>query len=138
MLTLKRRLTPAPIPVPPNTDVGGCTSMSTSSPGWTVRKVLYQRTHTSGFPLPFFGDFYSRSFEIELVNNVNGYVQACTITDSKLDGHNDVWFRCFPEPKHTFPQYPIETWVQFDITTQRLAVNQTWYCNDTQAQIGTP
>jgi hypothetical protein len=126
-------LTPARIPPPPNTDVPGCTSLSTLAQ-WTVRKFLYLRTGGGRFNDTYF--VLSRSLELEIRNDANNFTQSCVITDSAIDGPNDKWFRCFPEAAHVFSQHEIETYVQFNVDTSRFAINQTWYCNDTEA--GTP
>lgn len=128
-LTQPLYLTPAPVPDPPNTKFPGCTS-SSSLPKWTLYNLLYYSTEWGGYHPD--DDTTVRHLEVEITNQANNFTQSCVIDDPALDGPNDKWFQCSSVPQNTFPDYVIETYIQFNEETQRLALNQTWYCDDTE------
>ncbi|KAM7193667.1 hypothetical protein V8F20_008304 [Naviculisporaceae sp. PSN 640] len=142
--------------IPPNINTPGCSVMPSggyaSSMSWSLLHFLYEaeRRYT-GFGREN-GDIsdpdvqrllapYSHKLEITLGNTANNYTISCALNFTALDGPiSDRWFACPPvsaggrDSVHSYLQYAIQTYVQFDRDTRVLRVNQTWYCNET----GTP
>lgn len=81
---------------------------------------------------------YSHRLDVTLINPANNYTISCAINDTALDGSFATqWFSCPPlsaggrDSVHAYPQYAIQTYINFDRDTKVLGVNQTWYCNNT-------
>ncbi|KAK3381155.1 hypothetical protein B0H63DRAFT_560892 [Podospora didyma] len=105
---------------------------------WTITRFFWQATtaridkYFSGQSSPF-----SRTLQLTLQNNANNVVSSCEFDDAVLDGPTDRWWPCFRQNPHDSPlKRVVETYIQFNATKGQLTINQTWYCNDTQA--GTP
>lgn len=135
-LTKPVSLTPAPIPAPPDASTPNCLANSQDSlqPLWTVTRFYYESTERA--EIPSWNETlapYNRTLEIELRNEANGFIQSCVLNDPILDSTTDKWWPCFNTTRlHTFPQYTIETYIQFNRDYGNIVVNQTWYCNDTE------
>jgi hypothetical protein len=119
-------------PSPPNTDYTGCTANS-NRPFWMIKNLKYRREWTGLIAGVYISQ--KRSLDLEILNYANGYVETCSVADEAIDGANDKWIRCSREIPHTYPRYAIDTYVHFDIKSRRIAVNQTWFCNDTEQGI---
>lgn len=136
-LTKPFSLTPAPIPAPPGASTPNCLANSQSSaPIWTLTQFLYRSTERNpSLPGASYATQspYNQTLQIELRNNANGVTQSCVFNDPVLDNTTDRWWGCFNATNlHTFPQYTIETYIQFNRDIGNIKVNQTWYCNDTE------
>lgn len=140
-LTKPVSLTPAPTPAPPRANQPNCLANSQHpyNPIWTLTRFLYQTTKRGVDNFPGGGSWngvlfpYNRTLEVELRNEANGFVQSCVFNDATLDNITDRWWPCsYEKNPHAFPQWAIETYIQFNRDTGGFKVNQTWYCNDTQ------
>ncbi|KAI0521057.1 hypothetical protein F5B22DRAFT_36429 [Xylaria bambusicola] len=134
-----RYLAPAPIPPPPDKSVPGCTQRSLQFSRFIAQKIFYYHLWFTANPDDDHhyinnGAYEERSLAVEILNEANNHIATCVFQNSGPgDWANGQWFPCFePTARHTFPKYSLETWVQFDSTTNKLALNQTWYCDDTQ------
>ena len=108
---------------------------------WTLEHFLWQATtvtmvNRGGLswltPTPV-----ARTLEVVLQNAATGARASCNFTAPALDGDTNQWWPCYrdiqQDPHNAPQQRVIQTYVQFSARTGVLAINQTWYCNDTQA-----
>jgi len=108
---------------------------------WTVEHFFWQATTVmmvshGGIswysPAP-----WNRTLQVQIRNAATGVYASCAFNQASLDGETDRWWPCFRDGQqdpHALPlQRVVETYVQFSARTGQLAINQTWYCNDTEA-----
>ncbi|KAK5658126.1 hypothetical protein OQA88_2682 [Cercophora sp. LCS_1] len=126
---------PLPVPPPPGADRVGCTTTS-QSPKWVVhsfrfeeKRTLRTTYQTPAPPVSAWPGAPKNTLSLQLRNRANDYTVACQLDVANEDLAAKKWLRCFPDTGRA--QHFIETYVQFDLPTAQLRINQTWYCNDT-------
>jgi len=144
-LTKPLYLSPAQLPGPEGANTPSCLFNSDLRAWtWTLEHFLWQTTtlmmHNNGgiwsqpYPYPS-----NRTLQVQIRNAATGVHASCTfndVNDSSLDGETSKWWPCYRSQQQDPHQPPmqriVETHIQFSAKTGQLAINQTWYCNDTQ------
>ncbi|KAK4248889.1 hypothetical protein C7999DRAFT_39887 [Corynascus novoguineensis] len=127
-LTSPVTITPAYPAGPRGHDSPGCTSKS-ETPSWTLSAVYFTDKPGDGNnSLPF------QNFNLLVTNPANGYQASCMPRGS-VGGQPDLSsLSCAGyEFQGTVGQYSIVTAAGFDPDTYAFTLNQTWYCDDTDA-----
>ncbi|KAK0644442.1 hypothetical protein B0T16DRAFT_392794 [Cercophora newfieldiana] len=141
-LTKPVHFTPAQLPGPEGANTPHCLFNSDLRPRtWTIEHFLWQTTTLSMHPrdgIDYLWPYpWNRTLQVTIRNAATGVHASCTFTHASLDGETDTWWPCYRLEPHAPPvQRIVETYIQFSARTGQLAINQTWYCNDTQ--VATP
>jgi hypothetical protein len=114
---------------PTGHDSKGCTSRS-EKPGWILTSIHYTDEPGDGESrTPF------QNFNALLTNPANGYEASCMPAGSFGDKPDLSRLMCAGDEFQSFSvgQYPIVTQASFDPATATFTLNQTWFCDDTDA-----
>ncbi|KAL2185595.1 hypothetical protein L209DRAFT_452530 [Thermothelomyces heterothallicus CBS 203.75] len=128
-LTSPLAITPAYPDGPKGHDSPGCTSRS-ENPSWTLSAVHFTDQPGDGEDTPPY-----QNFNLLVTNEANGYQASC-MPGGSFGGQPDLSrLVCagYEFQQGTVGQYPIVTEASFDPDTATFTLNQTWYCDDTDA-----
>ena len=128
-LTSSVTITPAYPEGPTGHDSPGCTARS-EKPSWTLSSVHYTDEPGDGNgTLPF------QNFNVIVTNPANGYQASCMPGGSFGGPPSLTRLTCagYEFQSSLVGQYPILTTASFDPATATFSLNQTWFCDDTDA-----
>lgn len=129
-LTRPVQLAPARIPPPPNALFPGCMAASTNA-SWLVTALSFVETSASYAP------YQEQLFELIVRNNANNLTISCRIygNSGNLVWWPNAWNLCDPPAEHSveaYSPYQIKTYVRVEPRTGQFALNQTWYCSESE------
>jgi len=108
--------TPPYIDGPEGHNTAGCTK----TPGWTLAGISYLNQTGNGASTATF-----ENFNLVITNLATGYQASCMIGSGKnLRCSGSEFGRLKPD------RYTVETAATFDFRTFEFAMNQTWYCDE--------
>ncbi len=127
-LTSPVAVTPAYPIGPTGHDLAGCTAQS-EKPAWVISLVHYTSEPGYGDDVPFL------NFNALVTNPANGYQASCMPGGSFGDKPDLSRLTCagVEFQSSRVGSYPIVTQGSFDIATATFSLNQTWFCDDTDA-----
>lgn len=128
-LTSPVAITPVYATGPTGHNLAGCTSRS-EKPSWVLSSIHYTDEPGDGVhSTPF------RNFNLIVTNPANGYQASCMPGGSFGETSDLSRLTCAGSEFQSFSvgQYPILTQASFDPETSTFSLNQTWYCDDTDA-----
>ncbi len=127
-LTAPVAITPVYPNGPTGHDLAGCTVQSVK-PAWVISLVHYTSEPGDGEDAPFL------NFNALVTNSANGYQASCMPGGSFGDKPDLSRLTCagVEFQNSNVGSYPIVTQASFDIATATFSLNQTWFCDDTDA-----
>ncbi|KAK4152588.1 hypothetical protein C8A00DRAFT_44343 [Chaetomidium leptoderma] len=128
-LTAPVAITPVYAEGPTGHDSAGCTARSEEA-SWVLSAIHYTDEPASGEgTVPFV------NFNVLVTNPANGYQASCMPGGSFGDKPDLSRLVCAGEEFQSSKvgQYPIATEASFDPATTTFSLNQTWFCDDTDA-----
>jgi hypothetical protein len=104
---------------------------ASKTPQWMIRNFRWDEWFE---PNPMVGQIHSQYWSFNLTNTANNYTVPCTVGGRSFTGpmlasaicENN--FRDFGDGMN--PIYWIETDVSWDWSSNTLAIDQTWHCDD--------
>lgn len=123
-------ITPAYADGPTGHDSTGCTSKS-EKPLWRLSTIHFiDQTGDGVTTMPY------KNFNLVLDNTANGYQASCMIGAGFSYNNSDLaHLVCAGDEFQSFRvgRYPVSTQASFQESTSTFLVNQTWFCDDTDA-----
>lgn len=122
-------ITPVYADGPTGHDLAGCTARS-EKPSWVVSSIHYTNEPGDGVSTtPFV------NFNAIVTNPANGYQASCMPAGSFGEKTDLSRLMCAGTEFQSFSvgQFPINSQASFDPETGTFSLNQTWYCDDSDA-----